>query len=66
MERDPCFSGEWAPISHDNLEALLRVEGVPEDLLPKALRASRTLRQTIHHTSALANTLHLITGWAEH
>ena len=49
---DPNFSGEWLAVSHDNLEALLRAQGVPERNLASALAASVSIRQSIRHTSA--------------
>lgn len=51
VRRDPNFSGEWTAVRHDNLEALLRAQEVPDRNIPQALTASNTITQHIHHTS---------------
>jgi hypothetical protein len=50
VPRRPNFSGEWVAVSHDNLEALLRAQGLPEANIPRAMAASSGIRQHIRHT----------------
>ena len=50
VPRRPNFSGEWVAVSHDNLEALLRAQGLPEANIPRAIAASSGIRQHISHT----------------
>jgi len=48
--RDPNFGGDWINCGNENLESLLRAQGVPEQNLFHALRASERMTQRIHHT----------------